>query len=351
MTIFDRFKCFFPPELLQPSGTHNALSSPRELQERETTNCRLSGLPADIKIQILKCSDILSIRNLLQYLPLSTGSFAQLYHERKRAVLNAMVKERFSWEWSIIAGGDPYVALEPLKEEYFIQIGFVVYARFSEQSFYTEVWMRGEGKKVVRPGFKGPKATRDLQIEKYKAAKSNVWALLKLLEDVQDEIRDKEAILLAEWTEFFGADGKQCWIVPWARKNLYRALLILWKLHLPDTAIPPRVPNPPSTDDRIIAESNPQSEAARSRLTEDEWSILMDFMEATAAQAIQKVEIIKPKNLTPAGKEVWLVFLEGLRIAQAMIFDSLKKDVVYLPSYPDLSNSGRDRLRERFGYS
>lgn len=144
----------------------------RELQDEVAANCRLSRLPADIKIHVLTLSNISSVRTLLQYLPLAASSFHRLFDERKRAILAAIVKETLSLEWSIISGNEIYVPLAPLKLEYFNQIALVVCALFHEKRF--EEMKRGiDDNGWLRNRFERPKTMQDLRVKIYKAAKGN----------------------------------------------------------------------------------------------------------------------------------------------------------------------------------
>ncbi|KKZ62920.1 hypothetical protein EMCG_02766 [[Emmonsia] crescens] len=339
MPLFDRRKS------LNASRMRKTQLTNRELQDEVAANCRLSRLPADIKIHILAFTSITTIRTLLQYLPLSATSFQRLFNERKRAILAAIVKEKLSWEWSMIAGNDPYVPFTPLEPEYFNPIALVVCVRFNDRRF--EEMKRGTDNGWLRGGYDYPKTVQELRMRIYKAAKSNVFYLLRLLEEVQDAVKAREEITLSQWKSTFAVKEIESWIVPWGKKNLYRALLIEEKLRLPDTSMPREAIGAPNMD-AGSQQNNLPCQAVRSRLTGEEWTILMDLMEARASHQNQKAEAHKPTKLSPAGEETWRDFLHRLEKAQSKLISSLGKGILALPSFLDISAEERAHLAEKF---
>ncbi|EGC41412.1 hypothetical protein HCEG_00774 [Histoplasma capsulatum var. duboisii H88] len=340
MPIFDSL------ERLKNSRMRKTQLTNRELQDEVAANCRLSRLPADIKIHILTLSNISSIRTLLQYLPLAASSFHRLFDERKRAILAAIVKDTLSLEWSIISGNETYVPLAPLKLEYFNQIALVVCALFHKKRF--EEMKRGiDDNGWLRNRSERPKTMQDLRVKIYKAAKSNALDLLKLLEEVQGEVKAKEEIMLQKWKEAFGNKRNESWIVSWVKGNLYRALLIEWKLQLPETAMPTDAIRASDTNGRI-QQTDSASQAVRSRLTDEEWMIMMDLMEARASCESRKIEIVRPEKLSTAGEEIWGIFLDQLNETQSTLICGLGKGISTLPSFSDISGDERAYLEEKF---
>ncbi|OJD19678.1 hypothetical protein AJ78_00410 [Emergomyces pasteurianus Ep9510] len=339
MPIFDRLK------RLDASWMQKSQLTNRELQEEVAANCRLSRLPADIKIHILVFTNISTIRALLQYLPLSTTSFRRLFDERKRAILAAIVKEKLSWEWSMIAGSDPYVPLGPLKSKYFNQIALVVCALFDEKRF--EKMKRGTDDGWLRAAYKHPETIQLLRMQIYKTAKSNAFDLLRLLEEVQDEVKARAEVTMSQLKRTFGDAGRESWIVPWAKRNIYRALLIEWKLKLPDISLPEEIIGALNTDEGN-QQSNSESQAVRSRLADEEWTILILLMETRASYRSRKVDTVKPTKLSPAGEESWKHFLGQLEKSHAQFIRSLGKGASTFPSFLDISDEGRENLKRKF---
>ncbi|EER45466.1 hypothetical protein HCDG_01045 [Histoplasma capsulatum H143] len=169
-----------------------------------------------------------------------------------------------------------------------------------------------------------PKTMQDLRVKIYKAAKSNALDLLKLLEEVQGEVKAKEGIMLQKWKEAFGNKRNESWIVSWVKGNLYRALLIEWKLQLPETAMPTDAIRASDTNGRI-QQTDSASQAVRSRLTDEEWMIMMDLMEARASCESRKIEIVRPEKLSTAGEEIWGIFLDQLNETQSTLICGLGK--------------------------
>ncbi|KLJ10583.1 hypothetical protein EMPG_14033 [Blastomyces silverae] len=337
MPIFDSLK------RLRASRGRQARLTNRELQDEVAANCRLSRLPADIKIHILAFADISAIRTLLRYLPLSAASFQRLFDERKRAILVAIVQEKLSWEWSIIAGSDPYVPLASLKPRYFNQIALVVCAHFDSRSFEEMKGGTEFGWLQTRHDFPTLQRVRK---KIYINAKGNAFDLLGLLEGVQKELKATKRATLEQWKETFEDQRGESWIVSWGRNNLYRALLIEWKLQLPDLSKPADVTHAPDTSG--IKPNNPASQAVRSRLTDEEWTILVDLMEARASHHGRKLETVKPAKQSAAGEEMWGTFLAQLEEAQSELISSLERGVSDLPSYLDISPEEHIRLEKKF---
>ncbi|OAX85049.1 hypothetical protein ACJ72_00579 [Emergomyces africanus] len=317
----------------------------RELQDEAAANCSLSRLPADIKIHILVLSNIPTIRTLLQYLPLSATSFQRLFDERKRAILAAIVKEKLSWEWLLIAGSDPYVPLAPLKPKYFNQIALVVCALFNEKRF--ENMKQGINDGWLRNGYEYPETIQLLRTQMYKTVKSNAFDLLRLLEEVQDEVRAREEAAMSQLERKFWDTGRESWVVPWAKRNIYRALLIEWKLQPPDISMPTKIIGAPNS----INDNQQRNVASqvRSRLADEEWTIIMLLMEARASYLTQTAGTVKPTKLSLGGEEAWEHFLSQVEKAQAELIRSLgRKGVSVLPSFLDISDEGREDLERKF---
>ncbi|EEQ88254.1 uncharacterized protein BDCG_03374 [Blastomyces dermatitidis ER-3] len=331
-------------EQLRASRRREAQLTNRELQDEVAANCRLSRLPADIKIHILAFADISGIRTLLRYLPLSATSFQRLFDERKRAILAAIVQEKLSWEWSIIAGSDPYVPLASLKPRYFNQIALVVCAHFDHTRFGE--MKPGTGFRWLPTGQDFPNTLQDLRMKIYKNATRNAFDLLELLEEVQKEMKAREKVTLEHWKKTSGDQRRESWIVSWGRNNLYRALLIEWKLQLPDISKPADVTHAPDT--RGIKLNSPASQAVRSRLTYEEWTTLVDLMEARASHRSRKIETVKPEKPSAPREEMWGIFLAQLEEAQSNLISSLEKGISALPCFLDISPEERIYLDKKF---
>ncbi|PGH09121.1 hypothetical protein GX51_00875 [Blastomyces parvus] len=339
MPIFDGV------DRLRTSHRRKARLTNREFQDEVAANCRLSRLPADIKIHILACADISSIRTLLRYLPLSSTSFQRLFDERKRAILAAIVQEKLSWEWSIIAGSDQYVPLASVKPKYFNQIALVVCAHFHSSRF--EELKRKAGFEWLPTRYDFPNTLQDMRMKIYKNAKGNAFGLLELLEEVQTELKAMEKVTLEQWKQTFENKRGESWIVSWGRINLYRALLIAWKLQLPDISNPADVTHAPDASDGIKP-NNPVSQAIRSRLTDEEWTILSDLMEARASHYSGELETVKPAKQSTAGEETWGIFFAQLEELQSNLISSLGNGISALPSFLDISAEERIYLEKRF---
>ncbi|KAK2741170.1 hypothetical protein FQN55_008433 [Onygenales sp. PD_40] len=288
-----------------------------EVQEKMAARSSIGNLPAELKVQLMTYLDVSSLRSLLRYLPDSTNSFKNVYHERKKAILNEILRERFSWEWTMIGGEDNWEPLEPLPSKYHDKVELVVRSCYSERSFFAEIWTKGEKVERPRDGLSNPTATENLQKARYESAVDGGIGLLELLQDVQDEIKRMEKAIVTNWTIESEMQGGSGWVVTWMRKHLYRALFILWKLHILDLDKPKKYLPRPSPDEGEEGEFRYQSQMEMYRLKEDEQKILLEFCEAMAASKDHGKAL--PTEQTNGGREAWRVLLAGLKKAQVEI--------------------------------
>ncbi|KAK2806817.1 hypothetical protein FQN50_005679 [Emmonsiellopsis sp. PD_5] len=288
-----------------------------EVQETMAAPSRIGSLPAELKVQLMTYLDVSSLRSLLRYLPDTIGSFRDVYYERKKSILNEILRERFSWEWTMIGGEDDWEPLEPLPSKYHDKVELVVRSCYSERSFFAEIWAKGEQVERPRDGPSNPTATEKLQKAKYKSAVNGGIGLLELLQDVQDEIKRMEKAIMTDWTTECEKEGKSSWVVTWMGKHLYRAMVILWKLHIVDMDKPKKYTERPSLDEGEEGKFRYKTQLEMNRLTEDEQQILLEFCEAMAASKDHGDSM--PTEQTNGGREAWRLLLTGLEKAQVEI--------------------------------
>jgi hypothetical protein len=130
-----------------------------------------------------------------------------------------------------------------------------------------------------------------------------------LLQELQDQVASVEQGVMRIWKQRFLTDEKHAksWVLPWAQKNLYLALLTLWKVHLPT--------GPPATDIPLEIDAEQIKQTKADQLPKDQRDLSLQFCEAMASWVLMDKHIKPatemPLKPTDEGRLFWPFFLGG----------------------------------------
>lgn len=277
-------------------------------QEIVASTCRLSrSLTRDLKLLLLENMHMSSIEALILYLPDIEDSFHNLFFQHEASIFRNIVRNRFPLESIVV----PKVAMSGYSLIGMPRLEQAISACMLNQgrSCRDGTWW------VPKPAEKGMSLHARMMIQKSKRRvdrKETHWnkilsvqtggvAYLALLQEIQDQVKGMARLVLEAWTERLGhgkGSQKECWVLVWARENLYPALLVLWEMHLPkpEAINVERYPSWGATVGRVFEITCAEVEERLSELPEEKTNLLNQLSEAMRRWACQSTSPKVPES-------------------------------------------------------
>lgn len=270
-----------------PTGT-------REEQEELARHSHIHTLNKQQKIETLTTIDLFDLPALLRHRPDEPGSFKEIYHQHQAEVHTAILNRRFLPEWQFIApDGAEWDPLAPIPDAYRERIEMTAYHE-GVPIKVREMGAAVQDYDLVWPGF-GQERDR---LERYNDVVGGGLIFLAFLQHMEHTVSNMEREIMRAWRIRFSKSDvtRTPWILPWAERNLHRALLVLWSMNLIK-----------STQGKEIwpVEYEMNWHRKLRQLTGDEGKLIVQLSEAIALWHLGRpdadISTEAPTKITPAG--------------------------------------------------